>query len=188
MRYSTLKTLCGSAALFGLLASSDAVLAQTRDLTIEATRPGANRPRPAPAQTLPVNVSLTPVGPSVLPIGSRLRLRVQSNNNGFGHLYIANASGKVVMLTENLPLRANRAVLLPRAGLVLRATPQTGDNVVYFLATRSRFPGFAGGGFSATPLDIQINAAQFEAQIATRLSDTPRNRWGSTKQTIRVTD
>lgn len=174
--------------LFGGIVSSTAAPAQTRDLTVEAPAAAGARPRPSRQPVLPVNVSLMPVGPSVLPVGSRIRLRIQSNNNGFGHVYVANASGKIVLLAENLPLRADRSLDLPRGGMILRASPPTGDNVVHFLATRSRFPGFAGGATTTTPLDVQASSTGLEAQLATRLSDTPRNHWGMTKVTIRVVD
>lgn len=179
----------GAVALaFGGIAASTGASAQTRDLTVEAPAPTGAKPRPSRQPVLPVNVSLMPVGPSVVPVGSRIRLRIQSNNNGFGHLYVANASGKVVLLAENLPLRANRALDLPRGGMILRASPPTGDNVVHFLATRTRFPGFAGGTTTTTPLDIQVSSAALEPQLATRLSEAPRNQWGMTKVTIRVVD
>lgn len=171
------------------LVSVGAAFAETKDLNAEV-RPSKPKPehRPPTEPSAPVTVGLSPIGPSVLPIGANIRFRVTTNHSGYGHLYVTNASGNVVMLVENLPLKANRSVDLPRGGVVLRAAPPVGDNNVLFLATRDRFDGFAGGESSAVPTDLQVTGDGFLASLKSRLADIPRDRWGFTDVTIRVTE
>ncbi len=161
--------------------------AASKDLVPEIAKPSRPKPKPAEAQ-VPVHASLMPIGPSTIRIGSPIRFQIRSNRSGFGHVYIVNSSGKTVLLVENLPLKAERAVEVPKAGLLIRASAPTGDNEVVFLATRDRFAGFAGGGTTTTPTDIQTSGAGLAAQLETRLAMTARDRWALTHVTVRVVE
>lgn len=181
--------MSGWTALVLPLVSVEAALAATKDLNAEF-KPGKPKPeQQTPAEsTVPVMVGLSPVGPSVLKIGSVIRFRVSSNQAGYGHLYITNASGNVVMIAENLRIKAGRSLDLPRDGVVLRAAPPIGDNSVLFLATRDRFSGFAGGRATTTPTDLQVTGEGFLATLKTTLAEIPRDCWGYTDVVIRVTE
>lgn len=178
-------TLAAGAVLFGVREAA----AASKDLVPEIVKPSRPKPQPPVAEApVPVHASLLPVGPSSIRIGAPIRFRIRSNRSGFGHVYIVNASGKTVLLVENLPLKAERSVEVPKAGLLIRASAPTGDNEVVFLATRDRFAGFAGGGTTTTPTDIQTSGAGLAAQLETRLSMTARDRWALTHVTVRVVD
>jgi len=176
-------TLLAGAVLLGVREAG----AAGRDLVPEVAKPSRPKPKP-PEAPVPVHASLMPIGPSMIRIGDPIRFQIRSNRSGFGHVYIVNSSGKTVLLVENLPLKAERSIEVPKAGLRIRASAPTGDNEVVFLATRDRFAGFAGGGTTTTPTDIQTSGAGLAAQIETRLSMTARERWALTHVTVRVVD
>lgn len=162
-----------------------AASAAMKDLNAEIqSPPSAPSARPGRA----VTASLSPIGPSVVPVGTPIRFRITSNRSGFGHLYIVNTSGKVLMLVENIPLKANRPHDLPRGGVVLRAAPPVGDNQILFLVTRDRLAGFANGATSTTPADVQVTPDGLVSVLKARLADWPRERWAYTDLVIRVTE
>lgn len=160
--------------------------AQTKDLTVvTAPRP----PKPAPAATSnPVAVSLVPEGSTTIRIGAPIRFKVVSTHSGFGHLYVASASGKVQLWAENLRLKAGVPVDIPRRGLAIVASAPAGDETIVFVATRDRFPGFLGGATVTNPADIQVSRDSLMAQLQAKLAATPRPRWGLTQVVVRVTE
>jgi hypothetical protein len=131
-------------------------------------------------------VGLASIGPSILHIGQPIRFRAWSNHSGFGHVYLANTSGKVMLLAENLPLRANRPVVLPARGLTIRAVAPAGDNTLVFVATHDRFNGFAGGVSTSAPVDLQTSADGLVQNLKAKLSATPDDDWGFTTVVVRV--
>lgn len=163
-----------------------AAVARPKDLNPEL--PGPGWPWQGEAGTVPVSVSLLPLGPSVLALGDVIRLQATTNHDGYGHFYISNTSGKITLLAENLPMRANRAVELPRRDLLLRAAPPAGDNIVLFIATRDRLPGFGGGSTVVTPGDIQVTEDGLVDRLTARLKDMPRTRWGYTTLVVSITE
>jgi hypothetical protein len=188
--------ISGSLAL-APLAVADFARAGQRDLQIEQTAPAHHphyhhRPQAAfvrPAdRARPTHVGLTPIGPSILRIGQPIRFRAWSNHAGFGQVYLATASGKVMLLAENLPLRANRPVALPARGLTLRAVAPAGDDSLIFVATRARFNGFAGGVSTSAPIDLQTSAGGLIQDLKSRLSATPDDDWGFTTVVVRVVE
>lgn len=177
--------ILGCALSLPMMIGAGSAIAQTqlKDLQIESARP-----RPKPNSATPVNVSLTPIGAALVSVGSPVRFRASSSHAGFGHLYITNKSGKVVLLMENVRLKARQPIELPKSGLVLRAMPPAGDNTVLFLATRDRLTGFAGGAMTTTPTDIQVSGDGLINELTAKLSSRPRERWGFTTATIRVVE
>jgi hypothetical protein len=163
-----------------------AAFARPKDITPEL--PGSDWPWQGEVGNAPVSVSLLPIGPSVLALGDLIRLQATTNQDGFGHFYISNTSGKITLLAENLPMRANRAVELPRRDLLLRAAPPAGDNTVLFVATRDRLPGFGGGSTVVTPGDIQVTESGLVDRLTARLKDMPRTRWGYTTLVVSITE
>src|SRR5262245_19652844 len=69
--------------------------ADTRDL-----RPAPARPGTAPAKR--PEVALRPSAP-VVPVGTPVTFEVSSSVDGFGHLYVLSASGRVQVWLENAP-------------------------------------------------------------------------------------
>jgi len=180
------------ASVVSLVAASQACVAQSatspgqnRDLAIEVTP--APKPSKRPQQgRVPVQVSLMSIGASTINIGQPVRFQVSSNKASFGHVYIANASGQVYLLGENIRLRARAPLVVPKPSLTLRASAPAGDNTVVFVATRERLPGFAGGATTTTPRDIQVSGAELLGRLDQQLSAFDRDDWGMTKMSVRV--
>jgi hypothetical protein len=136
----------------------------------------------------PVSVSLSPVGSATVSVGSPVRFRASSSQSGYGHLYVASASGKVVLIAENLPVKAHQPIELPNGDFILQAAPPLGDDTVLFVATRDRMEGFAGSATTTTPAEFKISASGLVAQLEAKLAETPHDRWAFTTVTVRVVE
>lgn len=184
------RVTCGLALLVALVTASETVQAQAataprenRDLAVEVAPKPPKRPQKA---EVPVQVSLMSIGASTLNVGAPVRFQVSSNRASFGHVYVANTSGQVTLLCENIRLRAGDPVAVPRPGLILRAAAPAGDNRIVFVATRQRFAGFAGGATTTTPRDIQVGARELSGRLDEKLADLRRDDWGMTTMSVRV--
>lgn len=188
-RRSSAALLLAPLVAAGLLVAGPAgAQTQTKDLNAEIAAPGKPKPPAVPAAPADVAVSMLPLGSSILKLGEPIRFRVTSNVNGFGHLYVTNTSGTVLMVAENVPLKAGRSIDLPKTGVILRAAPPAGDNRVLFLATREKFKGFGGGEMVERPSDVQLTGFGLVSSLRLRLATTPRADWAFTELTIRVTE
>jgi hypothetical protein len=136
----------------------------------------------------PISVSLIPTMPSVLAIGEPIGFRLRSSADGFGHLYVLSASGKVQLWFENLPVRKMRSLSYPPSRLQVRAAPPAGDETVIFVVTRERFEGFAGRGTTRSPLALQHTHAGFGEALRRRTARIERTRWASVSSVIRVAE
>jgi hypothetical protein len=175
-----------TAALAAGFWTSRAFAQETKDLQVEVTPYHRPWRRPPPVYEGPVQVSLMPIGPSTLSIGEPLKFRMVSLAESFGHLYVLSASGRSQLWMENVRLHAGAPIVYPRPGLIVRASPPTGDEVVIFAATRSRIAGFLGGGSSLTPFDLQYTHEALRAALQSQLNALPRDDWAIAEINIRV--
>lgn len=166
-----------------MVAGGSVALAQDKDLSVEAT---GKPSRPAHARRM--QASLTAIGSSRLSIGAPIRFQVRANQSGYGHVYIVNTSGSVVLLAENVRLKANVPVDVPRAGLTIRASAPAGTSEVLFLATRDMFNGFSGGQTTTTPSELQTSGPTLQQELQGRLSAASRHRWDMARIKVRVTN
>ena len=176
-------SIAGITSLFAV-----AAVARTKDIASELGSPTPGWPWQSEDADAPVAVTLLPIGSPVIGLGDLIRFQATTSQDGFGHFYISNTSGRITLLAENLPMRAGRAVVLPRRDLLLRATPPAGDNIILFVATRDRLPGFGGGGTVVTPGDIQVTESGLVDRLTARLKDMPRTRWGYTTLVVGITE
>jgi Domain of unknown function (DUF4384) len=182
------------AAILGAGFWTTNALAQTKDLQVEQSPTQSypyhhHRPaRPAPAPYAgPVQASLTPIGPSTLAIGEPIRFKMVSLGDGYGCLYVLSASGRSQLWMENVRVHSGVPVSFPRSGQIVRASPPAGDEVVLFVATRSRIPGFLGGGSTSTaPFDLQYTHDAFRSALQSQLNALPRDDWAVAELNIRV--
>ena len=119
-------------------------------------------------------------------VGEKLGFTMSANARVHGHLYLLTASGSVVVLVENLPLKAGQRVGFPpaNAGYELRARPPAGQERVVFLATRQPFSGFAGGAAKDGPVQIPVRARDFISQINTATRALPANTWSIVEERL----
>src|SRR5438046_2918504 len=116
----------------------------SRDLTVSPWRP-AERPsyRPDDYQAATA-VALRPGPHAEVEIGAPIGFEVSSGRDGFGHLYVLSASGRVQLWMENVPVEANQSLSYPFDGLTIHASAPKGIDHVMLLVTRDRIDGFNG--------------------------------------------
>jgi hypothetical protein len=185
------------ALIFGtIFPQTGTAWAQTKDLTVVSPdKPSASQ-KPA-AATKPQSdnnepklmVSLVPKGSTVIAVGDPYQFSIVSSQPSYGHVYVANASGKVQIWAENIKLASGKPVSIPPSGLKIVASPPSGDDKIYFFATRDRFKrGFFGGTTISKPADLQLNESTFLATMKSKLAKQKASRWAYTTQIIRVVD
>ena len=174
---------CRCLAVLAAIISASSASAQDklRDLTVESHRP-VHAARPAAG---PLNVSLIPTA-SVAAIGTPLSIQVMASRNAYGHLYLLSASGRTQLLMENVPLVGNRAVSFPPRNLVLRASAPAGDEKVIFVASRAPIPGFAGGGVTRNPIQLQQTHQGLRTALEHMLQNAAREDYAFAEAVIRV--
>ena len=110
-------------------------------------------------------------------IGEELGFTLSASAPGYGHLYLLNASGAVLVLAENMQLAAGEQLAFPEAGggFTFRASPPAGVERAIFLVTRQPFQGFGGG--TAGPVQLPLEARKFIAQLNTMTRQLPEQGW-----------
>ncbi|MCY4319259.1 MAG: DUF4384 domain-containing protein [Alphaproteobacteria bacterium] len=148
----------------------------------------------APTATVAYNrdaafsVGVAPDRAPPLRLGETLGFRLSSSADGYGHLYLLNASGGVLAVAENLPLRAGGQTAFPPpgAGYVFRASPPAGVERLLFLATRQLFDGFAGGAAKAGPVQLPIGAKAFVKKLNAATAALPKGGWALAEERIEI--
>ena len=121
-------------------------------------------------------------------IGEKLGFSLSSSANGYGHLYLLTASGSVLALAENLPMKVGKRIAFPssKAGYALRARPPVGQERILFLTTRQPFAGFAGGAAKDGPAQIPVSAEDFIRQLNMATRALPDNAWVITEEQFEI--
>lgn len=112
-------------------------------------------------------------------IGDTLGFQMSSSQDGYGHLYLLNASDEVWVLAENLRLQANAQGIFPPldGGFALRATPPAGVERVLLLVTRHPFVGFGRGTAAQGPVQLPLRAAAFVADLNAATRGLREDAW-----------
>ena len=112
-------------------------------------------------------------------VGDAIGFRLSASTDGYGHLYLLNATDDVWVLAENLrlPAHAQRAFPPADGGFVLRATPPAGVDRVLLLVTRHPFAGFAGGAAAQGPVQLPVRAARFVADLNAATGGLREDAW-----------
>ena len=143
----------------GLTAAPSAAVGQNPDATIVA--------------------GLVPDRAPPVAIGDEIGFSISANADAYGHLYLLNASGRVFVLVENLPLPANVQVRYPgdHAEYALRAQPPAGVERVVLLVTKHRFAGFSQGAAASGPVQIAVDARRFVSDLNAAARQLPDEDW-----------
>lgn len=154
-------------------------------------QPGVATVTQSPAAASPAaafSAAVAPTKPSPLRLGDEISFSLSTTAAGYGNLYLLNASGKVVALTENLYVAPGAPVQFPppRSGFTLRASPPVGPNRVLFLVTSLPFPGFGGGNVTSAPAPLAVPADAFVAQLNTATAQLPANSWALAEARVAV--
>jgi Domain of unknown function (DUF4384) len=147
----------------------------TRDL-----RPGPN----TPGQKARPRVTLKPSSP-VVRIGAAINFELGSNVDGFAHVYVVSASGRVQVWMENVQISAGQHTLFPARGQITATAPAGRDDIV-LVVTRERIKGFLGYGAVRTPRDLDYDPVSFKRAVRERFEDLPRRDWSYARTLVQV--
>ena len=119
-------------------------------------------------------------------IGDEVGFTLSASEPGYGHLYLLNASGAVLVLAENLdvPEGAQTIVPAPGSGFTFRANPPPGVERILFLVTRQPFRGFAGG--MEGPVQLPATAREFIMGLNAATAKLPVTGWALAEARIEV--
>ena len=157
--------------------------------------PNAPAPAAAASQAVvaqnpsaPFSAGVSPIGSTPLRLGDPVSFLLSTSTAGHGHLYMLNASGKVVALAENLPVAPGAPILFPApdAGFIIRARPPAGTDRVLFLVTRQPFQGFGGAGASNAPVTLTMPGDAFIANLNAATARLPGNGWALAETRVEV--
>lgn len=125
----------------------------------------------------PFAVGIIPNRAPPVRIGDELGFMLSASQTGYGHLYLINASGGVLVLVENLPVAGGAQTVFPAPGstFTLRASPPAGVERVVFLMTRQPFRGFGGG--ASGPVQIPVRAQDFIGSLNAATGQLPEQGW-----------
>ena len=136
----------------------------------------------------PFSAAVGLVGSSPLRLGDPVSFILSTSTAGYGHLYMLNASGKVVALVENLPVAPGAHTLfpVPDAGFTIRARPPVGTDRVLFLVTLQPFQGFGGAGAASAPVTLAVQGDAFITNLNAATVRLPGNGWTLAETRVKV--
>jgi Domain of unknown function (DUF4384) len=178
-------TLAGAIACASLLAPAEAtdtsrnLEADTRDLRPTPVRPGGPARRP--------EVTLRPSA-SVVPVGAPVTFEVSSSVDGFGHIYVVSASGRVQVWLENVPIAAGRRLAFPIGDMAIKAAAPPGREDLVLIVTRDRIDGFFGYEGTDVPRALEYSPAAFKRKVTAKIIDLPPKEWGYARTSVKVVD
>ena len=148
-----------------------------------ATRPSPTELTAAPEMSVnynaeaPFSVGIVPSRAPPVRIGDELGFTLSASETGYGHLYLLNASGGVLVLAENLTVIGGAQTMFPApgSGFTFRASPPAGVDRVVLLMTRQPFRGFGGG--AGGPVQIPVKARKFIADLNAATGQLPAQGW-----------
>ena len=151
-------------------------------------QPGSSQAAVAQNPAAPFSASVALVGSSPVRLGEAVSFILSTNTAGYGHLYLLNASGKVVALTENLPVAPGAHTLFPPPDgrMTIRPSPPVGIERVLFLVTLQPFHQFAGAGAAGVPRTLAVQAEAFIANLNAATARLPGNGWALAETRIEV--
>ena len=137
-------------------------------------------------QEAPFSAGIIPNRAPPVRIGDELGFMLSASATGYGHLYLLNASGGVLVLAENLPVAggAQTAFPAPGSGFTLRASPPAGVERVLFLMTRQPFRGFGGG--ASAPVQLPVQAGDFVMQLNEATGNLPERGWATAETQVEI--
>jgi hypothetical protein len=173
--------LTGAVACGGPLAPAQAAdaRADTRDLRPTPARPTVHAKRP--------EVALRP-STSVVPIGAPVTFEVSSSVNGFGHLYVLSASGRVQVWLENAPITAGQRLVFPIGETGIKAAAPAGREDLMLIVTRDRIDGFFGYDGTSVPRLLDYSQVAFKRKLTERFLDLPHHQWAYARTPVQVVE
>jgi len=137
-------------------------------------------------RTAAFSVGVVPNRAPPVRVGDEVGFTLSASEPGYGHLYLLNASGAVLMLAENLNVAegAQTTFPTPGSGFTFRASPPPGVERILFLVTRQPFRGFGGG--VEGPAQLPVTARQFVMDLNAATARLPVKGWALAEARIEV--
>ena len=132
------------------------------------------------------SVGIVPNRAPPVRIGDALGFTLSTSATGYGHVYLLNASGAVLVLAENLLVTGGAQTIFPTpgGGFNLQATPPAGVERVLFLVTRQPFAGFGGG--APGPIQLPVMAQKFVMDLNAATARLPKRGWALTETRVEI--
>ena len=182
---SKLKALAAAAVVITLVGPALPHFAAAQEESVERDLiPQASKPTLVLFKERP-RVSVRPTS-HVVQIGSTIELEVRSSANGFAHLYVMSASGRVQLWMENVPIAGGQRLRFPTGGPSIVATGPTGEDEIIFIVTRKRIDGFLGRKTTWTAQLIGIGQEDFHQALEEQMSALPRAEWNMARASVEV--
>jgi hypothetical protein len=183
--FSLSLALAGAIACGGLLDCASAAEAgvphaDTRDLKPTPIRPDS-------VQARRPEVTLRPSA-GVVAVGAPVTFEVSSSANGFGHIYVLSASGRVQVWLENAPIAAGQRLLFPTGELGIEAAAPTGREDLMLIVTRDRINGFFGYEGTNAPRLVDYSQAAFKKKLTEKFAEMPHAQWGYARTSVEVVE
>ena len=181
-RHSMARCMAGLAAAVAAIALSGCVPTPTKPVGLTAA-PDAAVDHNA---TAPFSVGVIPNRAPPVRIGDELAFVLSANATGYGHVYLLNASGGVVVLVENLPIAADRQTVFPGPGasFKFRAQAPAGMERVIFMMTRQPLRGFGGG--ASSPVQVPMQAQDFIGDLNEATGLLPEHGWAVAETRVEI--
>lgn len=142
--------------------------------------------------TASFSVGLIPNKTPPIKLGTPLGFKLSSSMQGYAHLYLINASGTVLALGENMPVKSGKVLRYPRPAdkITLRASPPAGMERAILLVTRQPFLGFgdAHGKTVTHPVSLPKRAQDFVRELNRATDTLPASQWSLAETRVRVYD
>lgn len=138
----------------------------------------------------PFSIGIAPSKASPISLGDELDFQLSSSIPGYGHLYLLNASGNVLVLAENMQLGAVNRANYPGeySPFTIRANPPLGTERIIFMLTLQPFAGFAqtGGVALINPVKLNMSPEEFISTINQATLAFPTSQWALTETRVRI--
>lgn len=184
---------CGIASLPARAADADGAFAAAIGWQVarDEDGPGARdlRPttKPGPSYGQRPHVTLRPSSP-VVRIGAPISFEVGSSVNGFGHIYVLSASGRVQVWVENVPIAAGQHLVFPAGSIGIRAAAPAGREDLMLIVTKNRIDGFFGYGTTREPRVLDYGHQSFKQALTAKFIDLPHRQWGYARTSVQVVE
>ena len=134
----------------------------------------------------PFSVGVVPNRAPPVRIGDELGFTLSASASGYGHLYLLNASGGVLVLAQNMAVAGGAQTAFPPPGGIFkfRATPPAGVERVLFLVTRQPFAGFGGG--ASGPVQLPVKAHEFVMNLNVATGKLPGQGWALAETRVEI--
>jgi hypothetical protein len=143
--------------------------------------------KPASSPVKRPDVTLRPSA-SAVAVGAPISFEVASSINGYGHIYVLSASGRVQVWMENVPIPAGQGLVFPIGSMGIKAAAPAGHEELMLIVTKSRIDGFFGRKAMNAPRVLDYTHHAFRQALAAKFMDRPHQEWGYARTTVQVVE